>query len=79
MPIILILSVDYPLPFGLSLGLHAGRQYISNNTKAGIPDYNDYSVGVSTTASGFGFGLKYTNTNLSQSQCPTDTCTDKRC
>lgn len=71
------MGVDYPLPMGLSLGLHAGRQYISNNTKAGIPDYNDYSVGVSTSASGFGFSLQYTNTNLSQAQCTYNTCTDK--
>lgn len=71
------LGFDYPLPYGMTLGLHAGRQYIANNTKAGIPDYNDYSVGISAANDGYGFSLKYTNTNIGRSHCPTDACMDK--
>lgn len=72
------LNVDYPLPYGLVLGLHAGRQYLGQNYRSDIPDYNDYSIGVSAhSSSGFGFSLKYTNTNIANHYCPSDTCTDK--
>ena len=67
------ISVDVPVGKYFTLGGHVGYQSISNNTAFGVPDYVDYSVGVSAQALGFDLNLAWTDTDLTKSECP-DLC-----
>jgi uncharacterized protein (TIGR02001 family) len=52
-----------------TLGGTAGHQDIKRNAKFGTPDYNNWSVYVSTTWVGLSFKLAYTDTDLSKNEC----------
>lgn len=59
--------LDVPLPYDFSLSAHYGHQTIDQGT-----DYDDWSVGLGYSISGFDLGLKYVDTDLDE---PTD-CAD---
>lgn len=73
-------NVDIPLPImdDLKLTLHAGRQWVHDPVRAGLPDYNDWSVGVSKQAFGLVWALTYTDTNLSVRDCGGSNACDAR-
>lgn len=47
----------------------AGHQWIQNNTRFGVPDYTDWSLGVGYSLHGFDLALKYIDTNLGKASC----------
>ena len=59
---------DAPLPFyDITLGARLGRLVIANNANFGLPDYTDWSIGVSRDFPellGVNIGLTYTDTNV---------------
>lgn len=62
-----------PLIEALALNLHAGRQTISDNTRFGLPDYTDWSLGFGYHYSGLDFALAYTDTDIGKNEC-SDAC-----
>jgi uncharacterized protein (TIGR02001 family) len=63
--------LDAGIPLGemFSLALHYGHQDIDDNAAFGTPDYDDYSVGVSTEQAGLGFDLTLSDTDLNTAEC----------
>ncbi len=66
------LAVDVPLPHEFSLNAHVGHQDIEDNAAFGVPDYNDWGVGLGYSWEGFDFALSYIDTDLDE---PTE-CAD---
>lgn len=64
-----------PLPFDLSVSGGAGYQWISDNDRAGLDSYADWSLGLHYEWDKFDFGVKYTDTNLDDSN-DCDGCDD---
>lgn len=63
-------NAEAPLPFfGLTLSAHGGRQIIEKNAVAGLPDYFDWSLGISKEVFGFVLGLAYVDTDIKKSEC----------
>jgi len=63
---------DFELPWGVGLGLHAGRYELEE----GADDYTDWKIAFSKEYLGFNFELAYTDTDLSDSDCGDDTLCD---
>ena len=63
-------SVPFPgeLPLPLSLDMHIGHQDIDDNTTFGLPDYLDWSFGLSTSVQGFDLSIAYIDTDIKDSQ-----------
>jgi uncharacterized protein (TIGR02001 family) len=57
---------------GFNFLASAGHQWIQKNANFGVPDYSDWSAGLSYPWQGFDFALKYTDTNLGKADCPDD-------
>jgi len=59
---------DVPLPFyDITLGARIGRLVLENNANFGLPDYTDWSLGISRDFPelfGVNIGLTYTDTNV---------------
>ncbi|MBL8661002.1 MAG: hypothetical protein JNM75_14755 [Rhodospirillales bacterium] len=69
-------SVTPPLPFAgfdLSLDGTVGYQWIESNSKAGIEDYLNWSIGATVSVKSLDFTVAYTDTNLSHSDCFSNT------
>lgn len=69
-------SVTPPLPFkgfDLSLDGNVGYQWIEDNSRAGVEDYLNWSVGATVTAKSIDFSVAYTDTNLSKGDCFSNT------
>lgn len=67
------LAATVPLPYDLALSGHVGRQEVDDNRKFGLPDYTDWSLGITWTVSGFDLDLRYYDTNIDDDDCP-DNC-----
>lgn len=65
-------SVTPPLPFegfDLSLDGSLGYQWIENNSRAGVEDYLNWSIGATVSVKSLDFTVAYTDTDLSRSDC----------
>ncbi len=64
------LTVDVPLPVAeATLSGRLGRQYVEDNAAFGLPDYNDWEVGVQVPYEQFLFNVSYIDTSLSETDC----------
>ncbi len=69
-------SVTPPLPFegfDLSLDGTVGYQWIESNSRAGVEDYLNWSLGATVSVKGLDFTVAYTDTDLSRSDCFSNT------
>lgn len=62
-------GADVKLPFEFVLGLRLGHQWIEENPKFGVPDFLNWSIGISRDVFGFTLALTYTDTDLSKREC----------
>ncbi len=66
-------GVAYALPFELpvpvSLDATLGRQWFESNSRTGLDDYVDWSLGVTVGLGPVDLGLRYTDTDLSRRDC----------
>lgn len=60
------LGVDVPLPADITLSGHIGYQAIDDNAAFGVPDYTDWSIGLSYNLEGFDLSLQYIDTDLDE-------------
>lgn len=58
------LGGSVPLPLNFKIGGHIGYQTIQKNTKAGIPDYWDWGLGVTYSIAGFDLDARYYDTDI---------------
>lgn len=63
------LGYDLGLPNDFGLNFHYGYQAVKDNAALGVPDYSDYSIGLSKSYGGLDFGLTWYDTNLSTADC----------
>ncbi len=64
------LGIDVPLPYDFTLSGGIGYQSIDDNVAFGVPDYTDWSVGLSYTLEGFDLSVSYVDTDLDEpSEC----------
>ncbi|MDB2682794.1 TorF family putative porin, partial [Alphaproteobacteria bacterium] len=68
--------VDVPLPYDVTLSGHYGYQYIDEEATFGVPDYADWSAGLSYNFSGFDLSATYIDTDLNGSECA-DGCDER--
>lgn len=66
------LAADVPIVDDLSMSAHVGHQNIDDEAAFGVPDYTDWSVGLTYTLDGFDFSVAYVDTDLEE---PTE-CSD---
>lgn len=71
------LYIKAPLPKGFSADASIGRQYIDNNVRYGVPNYTDWSAGISYIIEDFTIKAQYIDTNLNNTQCALDACEGK--
>lgn len=76
-------TAEAPISHGFSINAKIGYQEVDDNASFGLPDYTDWSVGLSydpsdlsDTFEGFTIGIDYTDTNISTSDCA-DGCDSK--
>ena len=60
---------DVPLGYDISVFGTMGHQWIEDNALATLPDYTDWSLGISRPFWKFNVTATYTDTNLSKSEC----------
>lgn len=53
-----------------TIELHAGHQWVDDNTAFGFDDYTDYSIGVGFGLAGFAMTVAYVDNDLPESQSP---------
>lgn len=58
-------GVSVPLGDVFALDLHLGHQDVSDNASFALPDYTDWSAGISASVLGFDAGLSYIDTDIS--------------
>lgn len=66
-----------PLPKGLAVDASIGHQWIDNNVRYGVPNYTDWSAGLSYTIEDFTIKAQYVDTNIGKEQCALDACEGK--
>lgn len=57
-------EVDVPLGKYFTLSAYFARQYIQDNSKFGLPDYNEYNVKLATKIAGFDTFIAYKDTSI---------------
>lgn len=63
-------TVDYSLPYGVTLSGMVGHQSVDENTTWGSPDWTYYSIGVSKTLFGaFDASVAWVDSDLSKTEC----------
>lgn len=62
-------SAGIPVLSWLTLEAHAGHQDIEKNFRLGLPDYNDWSLGLVAAYRGWRAGLTYTDTDVRRGEC----------
>ena len=62
-------AVDVPAGKYFTVNLHAGHQWVDDNTAFGFDDYTDYLLGVSFSVFGLGAKVAYINNSLHDSDC----------
>jgi uncharacterized protein (TIGR02001 family) len=62
-------GADFKLPWELTLGARLGHQWINENSKFGVPDFLNWSLGISRDFYGFTFAVTYADTDLSKREC----------
>ncbi len=65
-------GLDIPAGKYFTINLHAGHQWVDNNTLFGFDDYSDYLVGVSFGLAGFSAQIAYIGTDLPSAQVADD-------
>lgn len=63
------LNASMPLMNKLTVAAHVGHQTIEENDTFGVPDYTDWSLGVSTNLVGLGWSLAYIDTTVDDDEC----------
>ncbi len=71
-------NADIPLPMDFVLSGHIGRQTVDNNVAFALPDYTDWSIGISREILGLTVSLAYVDTNITKSECGGLTTCDAR-
>lgn len=56
-------------PVTVTLAVATGHQWIAENVQAGIPDYQDWSVGVTVGFDVLTVGVQYTDTDIPKNKC----------
>ena len=62
-------AASIPLISHFAVELHAGHQDVELNDRLGIPDYNDWLLGISATYQGLKAGVYYTDTDIDRDEC----------
>lgn len=62
-------NVDVPAGKYFTVNLHAGRQWVDDNTAFGFDDYTDWLLGVSFSLFGFDAQVAYIDNDLDDSVC----------
>lgn len=70
-------SVTIPFRFKIMGDAYFARQYVDDNTKFGLPDYNTWGVGLGYNLKGFDLKLQYIDTNISDAKCPSGWCDER--
>ncbi len=70
------LGVDVPLPKDITFSAHVGHQDIDNNTRFGVDDYTDWSLGFGYTFKNFDLSATYVDTNLGDNASVAGDCAD---
>ena len=70
-------SAEVPLPYDITASAHIGRQTIDDNAAFGVPDYTDWSLGLSYEFQGFDLSLQYLDTNLDEPGECADGCGER--
>ncbi len=70
------LSYDATIPLVSRLALtgHVGRQWITDESAFGKPDYVDWSIGATYATHGFDLSLVYIDTDLTVAECGGEAC-----
>jgi uncharacterized protein (TIGR02001 family) len=56
-------------PVSIVLSASTGHQWIADNDRAGVPDYQDWRMGIGVTFDKLTFKIEYTDSNLSENEC----------
>lgn len=70
------LSAEVPLPHDFAVYGHFGRQYIEDEAAFGVPDYNDWELGLQWQYDAVAFNVSYVDTSLSTAECA-DGCDER--
>lgn len=62
-------GVDLALPFEFVLSGRLGYQAVQRNARFGLPDFWNWSIGLSRELFGFTFTVAYIDTNISKREC----------
>lgn len=62
-------SLDYALPYDVTLSGMVGHQTVDENATWGTPDWTYYSVGLTKTLGPFDFNVSYVDTDMSTTDC----------
>lgn len=63
------LDASVPIPGNFTISAHVGHQSIEENATFGVPDYTDWSLGLSTMLAGLSWRLTYVDTNVDGRNC----------
>lgn len=63
------LNLRIPVLDRVSVAAHVGHQRIEENAVFGVPDYSDWSLGVSATVAGLAWSLAYVDTDVDEGRC----------
>lgn len=66
-----------PLPKGFTVDASIGHQWVDNNIRYGVPNYTDWSTGISYTIENFTIKAQYVDTNVGKDECALDACEGK--
>jgi uncharacterized protein (TIGR02001 family) len=62
-------GLPLPLPLPVTVEGTLGHQWFESNSQAGLEDYLDWSIGVTTTWRALDMGVRYTDTDLDRREC----------
>lgn len=62
-------TLPFPLPLPVTIEGGLGHQWFESNGRAGLEDYLDWSIGVTTTWRAIDVGVRYTDTDLARREC----------
>lgn len=63
------LAGEVPLPHEFTLSAHIGRQNINDNAVFGLPDYTDWSIGLSYDIENINISVHYIDTDINKNNC----------
>ena len=63
-------STVIPLRYGFTADGYFARQYVEENARFGLPDYNTWGLGLGYNYKGLDFKVQYVDTSVHKSVCP---------